>query len=113
MIETEKKLNLNEVAELAKKATELWKRGVLHFEMYAPCVQMDKRAFFKLFDRREDIQMRIIADAAYQYIYSITEQGAEFKCATAEPVDLKGLRERLREQDYSDICTEKRHEEKR
>ena len=95
----EKKLDLNEVIETVKKVNELRECGIIEISSFSPRIQMDDETFFRIFGRREDIKETIYKDAKYPYEYKFIEQNVEIICLADSRVDLKQLREQLREQD--------------
>ena len=95
----DKKLDLNEVIETVKKVNELWECGIIGISSFSPRIQMDDETFFGIFGRREDIEETVYQDKEYPYKYKLIEQNVEIICLTDSRVDLKALREQLREQD--------------
>ena len=95
----DKKLDLNEVIETVKKVNELWECGIIGISSFSPRIQMDDEMFFSIFGRREDIEETVYQDKEYPYKYKLIEQNVEIICLTDSRVDLKALREQLREQD--------------
>lgn len=95
----DKKLDLNEVIETVKKVNELKKCGIIEISSFSPRIQMDDEMFFEIFGRREDIEETVYQDMKYPYEYKFIEQNVEIICLTDSRVDLKALREQLREQD--------------
>lgn len=95
----DKKLDLNEVIETVKKVNELWECGIIGISSFSPRIQMDDEMFFGIFGRREDIEETVYQDKKYPYKYKLIEQNVEIICLTDSRVDLKELREQLREHD--------------
>ena len=51
----EKKIDLNEIIEIAKRVSELNEAGILDFDTFDTRVQMSGKAFNETFKDREDV----------------------------------------------------------
>ena len=85
----EKRIDLNEVIELAKKVSGLSKAGILDINTFDAIVQMNEEAFIEAFKDREDvITHERLRSAEFPYKYSVREQDVEFICISSEPLEL-------------------------
>ena len=85
----EKKIDLNEIIEIAKRVSELNEAGILDFDTFDTRVQMSGKAFNETFKDREDvITDRKTRATEYPYHYSVREQDVEFFCISREPLEL-------------------------
>lgn len=83
----EKKIELNEIIEIAKKVSELSEAGILNIDTYSAKVQMSDEAFREVFQGRSDIKTEPFS-WEIPYEYSVKEQGVKFMCLSRRPLEL-------------------------
>lgn len=85
----EKRIDLNEIIEIAKRVSGLNKVGIYDIDTSDGKVLMAPEIFDAAFSDREDVRIHErVCGAEYPYRYSVREQDVMFTCINEEPLEL-------------------------